>query len=1385
MAKVYSWEVSKSLEIYAYIINPLDVQNESDFDVYVGTKLSGDDLNKVIEWTATCTNEQYIEQFEKLKQRCYDEGYVNLVFENVESYINVPIICDNLRGPAGKGIMYTRLIGVDEVTNISTYAIYYDDNTYDTFEVKNGKDGKDGKDGKQGEPGYDGVSSKFVMIYSSGEEIDGEFIEPSHPEGGSYDFTTNKLTLPEGWSLNENVEPPVWMSSRTFSSNGESNDLSWSAPIRLTGENGKNGVDGTSIEFIYLLSKGEPSVDNLESLNENGFVPDGWTGSPTGIDENNIIEWCSTRTYDKSEEKWGAWKRATIWSKYGVNGMDGDGVEYIYFRSKNGIPPLNPTPKTYNDINDFDTYSAYQNTDKSWLPPYDYSYVNINDDIVKYITPDVWTNNPEDINEVYQYQWLCVRKYNKNSDGIKVWGAFNNPTLWAKYGVDGKNGVSVKKIYALSNDTTNPPLLNDDDINGGSLWGMGFPTGYVAGENVVWGAETEIWPHNNEFAKSYKLCSEKNIDGNVIRPDDADEYNTLDVDFLPNEENTEYKYLRYNYEYYMWKGGWSKPYLVTGTKGDNGNPINYTSYVFGYGFKNYTPNKPNGLTPDDPGTSKDELGNTIYWVDFPDTSGNKIDGEVDEYNNVKRWYQCSCFVNGKTGIVEKWGEVYPLNGQDGNSGVYTEFRFGVTSDGNTPQLVQYDSNNNIIREPILKDKGNNNNITGWFTTSDNLPELSENGAMWQIWALVDSENNNILDGTKWNGPVRVSGEKGTQGEKGPAGERGLPGISQNQMYCLGTEEHYFGIFNDSNKNASPEDMFDNHRWLYSDNLPIDLIPIEVTTDDILFGTYTNAENLGRVLKNIDNGQYYLVGKYSNGYRNYVLDEGPIDYLYIWCIQGKDIYEGDEYKGVAWSNPFKLQGVNGLPGKDGGKGQVVYPMGVYNENEVYITTNKKAPYVIDPQDGQYYVYNIVNEPWVCALPENYRSVLEDNSVMNAENTEVDKKHSTIPTENIYPEKKYVVFKNINDKIVYVWNSELSKYVQIKYKYSVDGTCNEDKWMIGQNETPSQNYAKNNDSGQTPAWELFESFNALYASLGIIENGLIGSSVYNNEFLFSQQGINKNNEPTNDYENFMSAYKYDTNKKQWYIKDTKEYLTDDNVDPYDINHEFRPNMCINFKTGDVYASQGNIKFSDGHIIKSGFIKGKKIIINNDNFNYYFTLHNIATGSTLPAPTGGTGGDITRSVTVETLKPYLNVSRCGSYVVLDNTINREMTFYLDSLPGFRDLNESSLDEMRLMYNEQMLLVNDTGKQLKVNFYGYAENDDSKEITKQEITMDKIKCTLFLTLKYDYSSDARERIYWVYSGGFLTKEYNKENGSVIYAPDGQCVTLTYLPNKTPNSCL
>ena len=254
--------------------------------------------------------------------------------------------------------------------------------------------GEKGDPGKDGQDGTNVSSNLTAFVFKSSETT------PSKPVGGSWNSDTNVFTPPTGWyTTDQNMVGTIWMSWAVFQTTGTIQG-EWSTPVRITGENGKDGQDGKSIEFIYKVSNRVPNSSyKPSSVNEDGSVPDGWTDHPTGVSESNQYEWMCVRT--KTDDLWSDWNGPTVWSKWGANGKDGDGVEYIYKRTTTNLSPDRPTE------------------------------VSQEDDFV----PEGWTDDPTGVNENNMYEWVCVRKYKEG-----IWGEFSNPALWAKWGEKGEPG---------------------------------------------------------------------------------------------------------------------------------------------------------------------------------------------------------------------------------------------------------------------------------------------------------------------------------------------------------------------------------------------------------------------------------------------------------------------------------------------------------------------------------------------------------------------------------------------------------------------------------------------------------------------------------------------------------------------------------------------------------------------------------------------------------------------------------------------------------------------------------------------------------------------------------------------------------------------------------
>lgn len=322
---------------------------------------------------------------------------------------------------------------------------------------KDGKDGQDGKDGIDGVPGIDRDTTRVVLAYKSTKSIE----RPDTPVGGSWDYDTNTITYPEGWSGSDsNPNGYVWMSSATFSSKGTI-VVPWSTPVRLTGADGHDGADGSNIEFVYKLtvtSLVTPTKPTGNSQTE--AIRQGWTDHPTGISEQYQCEWVCSHNL-QTDGSWSEWSDPTIWSKWGVNGKDGDGVEYIYQRTK---LPASPAEITDN------------NPDQ--------------DEYIPQSAPgeQPWTDDPKGVTQEFQYEWVSQRKYKGNTH---KWGNFSSPALWAKFGDNGQDGNHLRVMYTKTSGSDVKPRDPDRlNINPGSIWGVGMPT--ATGKEAIWGIQALV-----------------------------------------------------------------------------------------------------------------------------------------------------------------------------------------------------------------------------------------------------------------------------------------------------------------------------------------------------------------------------------------------------------------------------------------------------------------------------------------------------------------------------------------------------------------------------------------------------------------------------------------------------------------------------------------------------------------------------------------------------------------------------------------------------------------------------------------------------------------------------------------------------------------------------
>lgn len=297
--------------------------------------------------------------------------------------------------------------------------------------------------------------------------------------------------------------------------------------------------------------------------------------------------------------------------------------------------------------------------------------------------------------------------------------------------------------------------------------------------------------------------------------------------------------------------------------------------------------------------------------------------------------------------------------------------------------------------------------------------------------------------------------------------------------------------------------------------------------------------------------------------------------YLWMTTATII--NDSLSGE-WSKPVCITGIKGEQGQTGEEGQpgisgipgaeidIMYCIGTdkqINPNTFDSVKTQRFPWKTYPSDWKHNPSDLnvtPDNPYIWFSQANIvHTTNGDDGVVSGEWSTPKRLSGTNGVNGsngsagpiIYPMGIY------NQSTVYMRDDKKAPYVLYG-----EGS-NAKYYLLTANRYLGTEHSNGNPATNTDSWEEFTMFDNIFAKIAIVSNGLIGSAVFNGDYMFSQNGVDNTGAPSNDYQNFNP-------------------LNPDSGD-------FVPNFYVNLLTGKIYCK--NITIGDdseiqGHLsIRSG--------------------------------------------------------------------------------------------------------------------------------------------------------------------------------------------------------
>lgn len=302
-----------------------------------------------------------------------------------------------------------------------------------------GGNGNDGKDG--------GYYKQYFKNNTS------ETVAPERPANGSAPSAAS------GWTenaVNRKSGEYTWMTQVFISGDGLYGD--YMPPICITGSKGDQGPQGPAgssgtgadtndKDFCYHRTTKGQDIKDIQKPDGDNYYD--WTDNPQGVGydkETGVFydnEWMCVRV--KTNGVWGKWIGPVLWSHYGENGTDGDGVEYIFTKTSTGAPIENPSSWYNNEqskANGKDDNGKCSWENDPGKAYYNNKYYN-KDEYIKLNSG--WFDDPSNIKDQHPGDkiWVSIRKKRNDSDPTSsekedaYWHQYSSPKIWSYYAKDG------------------------------------------------------------------------------------------------------------------------------------------------------------------------------------------------------------------------------------------------------------------------------------------------------------------------------------------------------------------------------------------------------------------------------------------------------------------------------------------------------------------------------------------------------------------------------------------------------------------------------------------------------------------------------------------------------------------------------------------------------------------------------------------------------------------------------------------------------------------------------------------------------------------------------------------------------------------------------------